>query len=242
MARAPKTIGKVARHDRSEHPAEPALRSYHHGDLRAALLAAAEEELVETDLAGFSLRGTARRAQVSHAAPAHHFANTDALLSALAETGFARLADRMRLDMQAVSDVPRQRLAAAGRAYIAFAQAHPQLFRLMFSGRRSRRLADPCTDGTAAGSASASAFLLLRSCVEAVLDPAASEATIAAGITASWGLVHGISHLLIEDAIGFLVPLDAGQRQAVIDDAIDRLVAAFDVLQPAPDAAGRHRA
>lgn len=215
MARTPATTGAVA-------------RKYHHGDLRAALLAAAEEELVEAGLAGFSLRGTARRAQVSHAAPAHHFANADALLSALADAGFARLADRMARDMEAAGDAPAQRLASVGRAYIAFAQAHPQLFRLMFFGQRPRQLAQTCADFQVAEGtgASASAFGLLRDCVEAVLGPSASGAAVAAGVTASWGLVHGISHLLIEDAMGFLAPLDARQRQAVIDEAIDTLATA----------------
>ncbi|UST52863.1 TetR/AcrR family transcriptional regulator (plasmid) [Comamonadaceae bacterium OTU4NAUVB1] len=236
MARVPRQIGTAARDDR---PAQPAatgrhgpdrtvLGSYHHGDLRAALLAAAEAELVEAGLAGFSLRGTARRAQVSHGAPAHHFANADALLGALADAGFARLAERMARDMAAAGAAPRQRLAAAGRAYIAFAQAHPQLFRLMFFGGRPQRLAGACTDGAGASDAPVEAFGLLRGCVEAVMEPTASATAIAAGITASWGLVHGIANLLIEDAMGFMAPLDAGQRQAVIDDALERLIGAFE--------------
>jgi AcrR family transcriptional regulator len=69
--------------------ASPAPR-YHHGDLRAALLRAAEDELTERGAEGFSLRGVARRVGVSHAAPAHHFADTGALLAALAAEGFRR--------------------------------------------------------------------------------------------------------------------------------------------------------
>ena len=57
-----------------------------------------------------------------------------------------------------------------------------------------------------------------------------SATAIAAGITASWGLVHGIANLLIEDAMGFMAPLDAGQRQAVIDDALERLIGAFELI------------
>ena len=238
MARVPRTVGEVARDDRPAttpastrgRSARPAPRSYHHGDLRAALLCAAEEELVAAGLAGFSLRGTARRAQVSHAAPAHHFASADALLSALADDGFARLADRMAREMKATGDAPPLRLATAGRAYIAFAQAHPQLFRLMFFGQRARQLANDCADAAAAGGASARAFGLLRGCVEALLGPSASEAAVAKGIAASWGLVHGISNLLIEDAMGFLAPLDDARRRTVIDDAIDRLVSALGTV------------
>ena len=60
---------------------------YHHGDLRAALIAAAEEELAENGVDGFTLRGCARRAGVSHAAPAHHFKDVRALFTALATVG-----------------------------------------------------------------------------------------------------------------------------------------------------------
>ncbi|MEI5579289.1 helix-turn-helix domain-containing protein, partial [Streptomyces brasiliscabiei] len=63
---------------------------YHHGDLRRALLVAAEHELEEKGIEGFSLRGVAKRAGVSHAAPLHHFKDTRALLTALAGVGFER--------------------------------------------------------------------------------------------------------------------------------------------------------
>ena len=59
-------------------------RKYHHGDLRAALLAAAEAELAERGVEAFSLRQVAKRAGVSHAAPAHHFGDAQGLLTALA--------------------------------------------------------------------------------------------------------------------------------------------------------------
>lgn len=62
----------------------PPPRPYHHGDLRAALLHAAEEELAERGMEAFSLRSVAKRAGVSHAAPAHHFGDAQGLLTALA--------------------------------------------------------------------------------------------------------------------------------------------------------------
>src|SRR5262245_3431916 len=67
--------------------------SYHHGDLRAALLKAAEAELAENGIEGFTLRGCARRAGVSHAAPAHHFKDVRAILTELAADGFEKLAE-----------------------------------------------------------------------------------------------------------------------------------------------------
>ena len=63
---------------------ESARHAYHHGDLRKALIEAAEAELAEKGVEGFTLRGCAKRAGVSHAAPAHHFKDANALLTALA--------------------------------------------------------------------------------------------------------------------------------------------------------------
>ncbi len=68
-------------------------RAYHHGDLRRALLAAALEAIEESGPAALSLRDLARRAGVSHAAPAHHFGDKAGLLTALAAEGFDLLAD-----------------------------------------------------------------------------------------------------------------------------------------------------
>jgi AcrR family transcriptional regulator len=191
--------------------ARAAGRAYHHGDLRAALLAAAEEELRAHGPVGFSLRATARRAQVSHGAPAHHFANAEALLAALAEVGFGRLADRIAAGVEAAGADPADRLAASGRAYVDFARGDAHLFRLMFQGGRPAREAD-CGEGAAA---SQRAFGQLRDCVAAVLGPGADDAASAAGILTAWGVVHGIAHLAIEGAGGFLGPLDAAVDAAI---------------------------
>ena len=58
---------------------------YHHGDLKMALLRAAEAELAENGIESFSLRAVAKRAGVSHGAPAHHFKDAKGLLTALAQ-------------------------------------------------------------------------------------------------------------------------------------------------------------
>ena len=66
---------------------DPLQPQYHHGDLRAALLRAAEAELNEAGIEAFSLRRVAKRAGVSHAAPAHHFRDVRGLLTALSAEG-----------------------------------------------------------------------------------------------------------------------------------------------------------
>jgi AcrR family transcriptional regulator len=89
--------------------------SYHHGDLRAALLAAGEAVLTETGVEGFSLRLVAKRVGVSHSAPAHHFGDAQGLLTALAAEGFRRFLLAMQARQQGaafrhlVEDIARLR-------------------------------------------------------------------------------------------------------------------------------------
>jgi AcrR family transcriptional regulator len=110
-------------------------KPYHHGDLRSALLAAAEAELTDKGVEGFSLRSVAKRAGVSHAAPAHHFGDTNGLLTALAAEGFTRFQDTLDARERGTSD-PRDRAVRAGFGYLEFAIARPALFRLIFSSVR----------------------------------------------------------------------------------------------------------
>jgi len=107
-------------------------RSYHHGDLRRVLVDATLAMVDETGPRGFSLREVARRAGVSHAAPYRHFADRDALLAAVAEDGFRKLAQAIRSAMDAAPDIVAA-FRESGLAYIAFAQAHPAYYRIMFS-------------------------------------------------------------------------------------------------------------
>ena len=97
---------------------------YHHGDLPRVLRAAAAEVLAERGVAGFSLREVARRAGVSHAAPAHHFGDATGLLTAVAVEGFRYLTEATRA-AAASSDDPLDSLVAVGRAYVSVALDHP---------------------------------------------------------------------------------------------------------------------
>lgn len=153
-------------------------RTYHHGDLRAALLRAAGELLEKQGADAVLLREVARRAGVSHAAPYRHFASRDALLAALATEGFQEFGARV----QAAAGL------AMGEAYVGFALDRPQLFRLMFGGAL-RLGSDPALARAAEGAYEAlvSAFLARRE----VADPQLAAA-------AAWSLVHGLSQLLLD--------------------------------------------
>ena len=144
------------------------MSTYHHGDLRAALLQTAGKVLEKEGRGELSLRELARRAGVSHNAPYRHFPDRDRLLAALAAEGFEMLGD-------ALEKRPRREM---GEAYVEFALAHPQRFRLMFGGHFEH--AD-------------------RRAYEGLLKSFADlgeDAQYAAA--AAWGLVHGLSHLLLE--------------------------------------------
>jgi AcrR family transcriptional regulator len=100
-------------------------RGYHHGALRQAILDAAVEVIAVDGPGALSLRELARRANVSHAAPAHHFKDKAGLLTAIATDGYARLADALLAS-------PGGSLLEVGASYVRFALAHPAHFEVMF--------------------------------------------------------------------------------------------------------------
>src|SRR5512145_3325109 len=106
---------------------KPAGR-YHHGELRQALLDAAAAVVEREGVEALSLRELARRLGVSHAAPAHHFADRAALLVELARDGYARFGEALAKAAAAEPD-PLERLREVGRAYVRFAIEHPGRFR-----------------------------------------------------------------------------------------------------------------
>jgi len=194
-------------------PAGTSAPRYHHGDLRAALIAAAREQLAEDGVESFSLRACARRAGVSHAAPAHHFGDARGLLTACAADGFARLATRMRHAMNTAEPTPLARLRAQGEAYIAFAIAEGALFQLMF---RRERLdpADPAL--MAAGRETGD---LLREAVGAYTAAAgghlvADDATASARNLYVWSVAHGYVTLLLEQQLHGLYGVNAAMPEA----------------------------
>jgi AcrR family transcriptional regulator len=110
-------------------------RPFHHGNLRAVLLDQAEEVLRERGIDALSLRELARAAGVSHGAPRSHFVDRNALLDALAERGFIRLADEVRQAASRATEGYAAVLHAAGAAYLAFALREPALHDLMFAAK-----------------------------------------------------------------------------------------------------------
>ena len=155
-------------------------RPYHHGDLPAALLAAAEVLLDEGGDGALSLREVARRAGVSPAAAYRHLPDKEALLARLAARGFAEFGAALGR-AAAASDSP---LDAMGLAYVEFALARPARFRLMFGPLAAR------TKDEALGAARRQAFSLLS-----------GVAGSRAASLRAWGMVHGLAMLLLDGAL-----------------------------------------
>jgi AcrR family transcriptional regulator len=173
---------------------------YHHGGLRDALIAAAQEILEADGLAALSLRAVARHAGVSPAAPYHHFPDKQALLDAVAERGFDALTAAMTIRMDKVSGAAG-RLDASGIGYVSFAVENPALCALMFSAVGQNPSA-----GTALDGARQRAYAVLQNAA-AACSPGGKAS--AAECLRLWALVHGIAKLVLE---GCIRPADFGLR------------------------------
>lgn len=105
--------------------------TYHHGDLRTALMRRAVDVIGERGLEAVSLRALARDLDVSHAAPARHFPSRAALIQAIAVEGVTSLRDAVAAAMERADDDPIARLDAAGRAHLDWAYANPAHYRAL---------------------------------------------------------------------------------------------------------------
>ncbi|MHA3019291.1 TetR/AcrR family transcriptional regulator [Mycobacterium sp. BMJ-28] len=160
-------------------------QTYHHGDLRAAILAEAATLVAARGADGVSLRELARAAGVSHAAPAHHFTDRRGLFTALAAEGF-------RLLTAALTEARPQFIDAA-KAYVRFALDHPGHFEVMFD----KSLYDDADPDLLAASAAAGAEL--NRGVGTLADPHAKADPDGAAL-AAWSMVHGFAQLWLNDA------------------------------------------
>lgn len=161
---------------------------HHHGDLRAALIAAGIDMLEADGIAGLSLRKIAARVGVSHAAPAHHFNGKNALLVAIAAQGFRTFTDLMRQGRENAPPDPQSQLVGLCRGYLEFAEKHEALFELIFSTGIKAHADDDLRD------ASNQAYqLLVDTCT--LFEPSpyhdqSNEIMI-------WSLVHGYATLRV---------------------------------------------
>ncbi|WLA62694.1 TetR/AcrR family transcriptional regulator [Bradyrhizobium diazoefficiens] len=168
---------------------------YHHGALREALLQAAERVLERDGLAGLTLRAVAREAGVSHAAPTHHFGDLTGLLSELAAVGFRQFNAAMASACDTAT-TPLARALARPKAYVAYAQAHPGMYGIMFRTERldySRPSLHEAAEASFAGLANA-----IGAMRQEQISGDALTLDQGAAIARAWSMVHGFTTLLLD--------------------------------------------
>lgn len=182
---------------------DSSIRNYHHGDLKTALIQSAERILKEKGIEALSLRTLAADVGVSHMAPYAHFKNKTELFQSIAAKGFNSLA--YKLEQIDVNQNPHALILDYGATYIEFALSNAPLYRLMLS---QTQVTGPQKASKTASHMSAELkeaskrpFILLRNAF-AQVEPDRNQQMIQA--QGAWGLVHGISALLIDGHL--LVP------------------------------------
>lgn len=189
--------------------------------LAATLLEAAEDELGKTGIEKISLRAVAKRAGVSHGAPAHHFGDARGLLTALAAEGYRRLLIVQTEREIRAGDDPHSRFVASGLGYIDFAVENPELFQLMFNSavpdrtdERFQRLSLLVFEGLVRNTKAHNGH-------DPYTDPESMKA-----LMASWSVVHGLAELVISgraERTLQLSELSAQEREKTLADILERV-------------------
>jgi len=199
---------------------------YHHGALHGALLAAAERVLEREGLAGLTLRAVAREAGVSHAAPTHHFGDLTGLVSELAAIGFRQFNAAMAA-ADSGRNTPTEKAMVRARTYVAYAQAHPGMYGLMFRTERldmSRPALCEAANASFAGLAGSIGAQRHES-----ISAEALSLDQAAAIARAWSLVHGFTMLLLDGRLAdILRRLPEGTDPATLLDAM----LGMSIMQP----------
>lgn len=197
---------------------------YHHGDLREALLTAAEQLLHDEGLQGLTLRACARRAGVSHAAPKHHFADLSELLSEVAARGFDRLTTELEQARERSEADPDSRFVAVIRTYVDFARRHPAHFRLMFRWDLLNRANPVLRDASARTFAEMVDGVTIQRGEPDVtpedLEERIRDEGLMEDLIIGWSHVHGYTQLLLE---GQLASFAKNQN---LDEFIERTLTA----------------
>ena len=192
-------------------------KTYHHGDLKNALIRSGAKVLAKEGVSGFSLRKVAKHAGVSHAAPYAHFADKQALIAAISTEGFKRLYESMDAAIEPFADQPLRQLVATAWAYVQFALHDMDQFKITFSGALERE-----KDYPAFVEISQQAFrrvvTVVEACQKADILRAGPSDLLAVAI---WGELHGFVSLLTEGQISHTV-LDQYSLQEMLIFMLDQ--------------------
>jgi AcrR family transcriptional regulator len=199
------------------------VSTYHHGNLRPALVETAAELARASGPDGVVLREVARQAGVSHNAAYRHFADREELLAEVASLGMAQLEQAMRVRLATVrtrdpEKRARRRLRETGRAYVRFALAEPGMFEVAFSAK-----ATAARPGHHAPTVDAGPYALLNEVLdELVVAGGLSPARRVGADVACWAGVHGLAQLCLRGPLRALPPAERDAALEATLDVIDR--------------------
>jgi len=195
-----------------------ASSTYHHGDLKNALIRAGIEILSRDGVQGLSLRKAARIAGVSHAAPYAHFADKQALIAAISTEGHKRLHARVTSVLEAHPADPLRQLVEVAWAYVQFGLEEPAHFRVTFSGAVEKEHEYPALVEMTGRNFGMVRDLVRRCQAAGIL--ATGEADLIA--LTVWGLVHGFVSLLQEGQVSHTL-LDRHKRRELLILVLDQV-------------------
>jgi AcrR family transcriptional regulator len=197
----------------------PKKKTYHHGDLKNALIKAGVDILAKDGVSGLSLRKVASKAGVSHAAPYSHFADKQALIAAISTEGFRQLYERVNSVAEEYKTKPSRQLVEVAWAYVQFAMDDRDRFKVMFSGilEKEREYPEFVAE-------SQRNFQLVKTIVEAnqaagVLRSGPSDLVA----LSAWGTIHGFVMLLLEGQISHTV-LDQMSLRELVEFQLEQIM------------------
>ena len=203
----------------------PPRRTYRHGDVPAAAIAAALRHVDAHGSADFTLRGLAKELGIAHPSLYNHFASREALVDAIAIAGFEELLTRQHAVVAREGD-PLQACLALCRDLVAFATAQPALYRIMF-GRDVIRRKVPGSPLAMATEAPLELAGRVVAAAQAAGQLRCGDARMLAA--AMWASAHGVAQLAIDERLGML---GAGSLGTLVDIT---LTAISDGLAPIGD-------
>ena len=205
--------------------------TYHHGNLRRALMGGALAIIRERGLGALSLREVAAAAGVSTAAPYHHFADKGALVRSLGYEALGRLDERMAEAEAAAGDDPHERLLAIGEAYVGFALERPDYYAAM----RSHEMTEPHGPEPAEehGETWERLVRAVAACQQAGQLPAGDAVVTAVGM---WSLVHGLADLVTSGPL-LAMPQAADGAGGFVRSVLSSMIVAQAAAAPGMSAA-----
>ncbi len=179
----------------------PRKKSYHHGDLKNALIQAGADILSKEGISALTLRKVAKKAGVSHAAPYAHFTDKQALIAAISTEGYKKLYDQIAQVAEQYRSDPLRRFVEASWAYVQFALDEPDHFKVTLSGMIEKEQDYPAFVETARQTFSLVVEIVAQCQQAGILRKGAPDLTA----VSAWALIHGFVTLLLENQISHMV-------------------------------------